>query len=150
MKEIGAGRRLRLLAAAVLTVTFVAGALVGFVGERLVGEVQPQPPRLGRAGLGSQPRARIFARGSPAARRLGLSEDQHSRIDSIFAADRVKAQAILRQLQPRLQARFDSTTAAVRAVLTPEQRVEFRRFRAERRRQLERQFNERSDPSAPL
>jgi hypothetical protein len=141
---------MRLLAMAALVVTFVAGALVGVAFERVLTAAEPASAVPGRGRMALQPRARAFARGSPIAERLHLSEDQQVRIDSILNADRAKARVVLDQIRPLLQARYDSTTAAIRTVLTPEQREEFRRLRMERRRQLRRQFEagSRSRPPA--
>ena len=132
--------RMRLMAMAALVVTFVAGALVGVAFERVRTAAEPVQAAVGRGRMALQPRARTFARGSPVVERLHLSEEQQARIDSILSADRAKAEVMLRQIRPLLQARYDSTTAAIRAVLTPEQRQEFRRLRMERRRQLRRQL----------
>jgi Spy/CpxP family protein refolding chaperone len=133
---------------AALVVTFIAGALVGVAFERVVA-ADPAPAAFGRGRMALQPRGRAFARGSPIAQRLHLSEEQQVRIDSILSADRAKARVVLGQIRPLLQARYDSTTSAIRAVLTPEQREEFRRLRMERRRQLRRQFDAGSRPRQP-
>ncbi len=127
--------RMRLLALAVLLAAFAAGGITGVAYERTVsaGEAGPPPPRHGgRRG----PPPNIFAAGGPLADRLDLSPEQSRRIQEIVNADRVKAQATFEEIEPLLRARFDSTQTAIEAVLTEEQRAEFRRLQQERRTRL--------------
>jgi len=130
-------RRLRLLAFAALVVTFLAGTLAGMAYERVLNASEPQGER--REGH-SRRGARAFAPDGPLGDRLDLTAEQRTKIEAILAEDSVKARQIFREMKPRLRARFDSTTAAVRAVLTPEQREEFERYRAERRAAMRKHY----------
>lgn len=133
----GAGRRTRLAAVAILLATFVAGGLAGMAFERTrAGDPAPRPGR----GGGPGPPAGVFAPGSPLVERLDLSPEQRERVEAILREDRQKARAAMQEMQPRLRARFDSTQAAVREVLTPAQREEFDRIQAERRERLRERF----------
>lgn len=122
-------RRVRLRAFVVLLFTFVAGALVGMASERALSA--DEPARVERSGGAHGPGGQD--RRAALADRLDLTPGQRASLDSIVAEDREKAGAILREMRPRLRARYDSTTTAIRAILTPEQQAEFDRYRQERR-----------------
>ena len=124
--------RMRLLAIATLLVTFVAGTLVGAAVESARGGDRDDRPRPGMHD-GRRGRPDIFEAGGPLDERLNLTPAQRDTIQRIVERDRAKADSLFREMRPRLRARFDSTNAAILAVLTPEQREEFRRFREERR-----------------
>lgn len=133
MSADGSGsRRMRLLAIASLLLTFLAGALVGTALERARG-ARPWGPPPGAEPGGPRGRPDIFEAGGPLDDRLRLTPQQRDTIQRIVERDRQKADSLFREMQPRLRARFDSTRAAVEAVLTPQQREEFRRFREEHR-----------------
>lgn len=123
------GRRPLLLAAVTLLATFGAGAAVGAAVER--GRAPAAPPA---PAAESRPGARppVFAEG-PLDGRLELTRAQRDSISLILTRDRARADSLYREFRPRLRSRFDSTAAAVEAVLTPEQREEWRRIRQERR-----------------
>lgn len=124
--------RMRWLAVASLLATFLAGGLVGAAVERARGgERWSERPGMERGPRRGPPP--IFEAGGPLDERLRLTPQQRDTIRRIVARDRAKADSLFREMRPRLRARFDSTTAAVEAVLTPEQREEFRRFREEQR-----------------
>jgi Spy/CpxP family protein refolding chaperone len=132
--------RAALLAALTLAAVFVAGAAVGAAVERARA---PEPAPL--AGPPPEGRPPIFA--GPMGERLGLTARQRDSIQRIVERDRVRADTLYREFRPRLRARFDSTTAAVEAVLTPEQRAEWRRIREERGRwRAERRSRELREP----
>ena len=120
-------RRMRLLAVLTLLVVFAAGALVGAAVQNARGGHDGPRGAPGRRG-GPPP---IFAEGSPVAERLNLTAAQRDSIEKIVANDRIKADSLYRQMRPRLRARFDSTTAAIDAVLTPQQRAEWHKIRQE-------------------
>jgi Spy/CpxP family protein refolding chaperone len=122
-------RRTRLLAVLTLLVTFLAGAFAGAALDRGRGH-GPRGPG-GPGGRGGPPA--IFAAGSPLVERLELTEPQRDSIERLMRRDRARTDSMFREMRPRLRARFDSTTAAIAAVLTPEQRAEWERFLAERR-----------------
>ena len=150
--------RMRSMAITVLLLTFVAGGLVGIAVDRVLisGPTAPadggtRPTRIGGPpGLrGGRIPGGIFASGGGMAERLGLSPEQQERIDSVLAADRRKADAMLRQIRPLLQARYDSTTAAILGVLSPEQRAEFEAIRRERREQIRARGRRAPPPDGP-
>ncbi|HEX2189555.1 MAG TPA: hypothetical protein VHG51_11685 [Longimicrobiaceae bacterium] len=126
--------RMRVLAVVTLLATFLAGGLVGAAVERARGgEGWSERPR---AGMERGPRRGpppIFEEGGPLDERLRLTPAQRDTIQRIVERDRARADSLFREMRPRLRARYDSTVAAVEAVLTPEQREEFRRFREEHR-----------------
>lgn len=141
-------RRMRLLAIATLLVTFLAGALVGTALERARGGDAPPEP------TGAEPGRRrggpdIFEANGPLGDRLRLTAAQRDTIARIVERDRRKADSLFREMRPRLRARFDSTTTAIEAVLTPEQRDEFRRWREERRAERRRRSGDRPPPRGP-
>lgn len=137
--------RARVLALLSLLVVFVAGGLVGAAAEHARGE------RRFREGPGRRGGPEIFAAQGELAKRLHLTPAQSDSIQKIVARDRAKAEAIFREMRPRLRARFDSTTTAIDAVLTPEQRAEFRKIREERRmeRRGRRGGGDRPGPPGP-
>ena len=132
--------RARILALGLLVLAFVAGALGGIAADRLLGsrqaEAAPPAPRGGRPG--GPGAGAVFPLGAALARQLELTPQQREQIAEILAADRQKADSILRAVRPVLQARYDSTTDAVRAVLTPEQRERFENLRDSRRERMRR------------
>lgn len=123
-------RRTRLLAVALLLATFAAGVLVGMASQQALSANEPA------SGEERRDRSRGHSLFGPEGRltqRLGLTEAQRERIELILAADREKADSIFDEMKPRLRARYDSTTSAIRGVMTPEQQAEFDRYRQERR-----------------
>jgi Spy/CpxP family protein refolding chaperone len=129
-------RRTLLLALLTVALAFGAGTAVGAALER-ARRPEPPPALLPRdaepaGSMGPRGRPPIFAEG-PVAERLGLDRTQRDSLQRILAAERARADDLYREFRPRLRARYDSTTEAVEAVLTPEQRAEWARIRAERR-----------------
>jgi Spy/CpxP family protein refolding chaperone len=119
-------RRMRLLAVLSLLVVFVAGALVGAAVER---GRHPGPPRGAVPGRGGPPP--MFAEGSPMARRLRLTPAQRDSIEKLTARDRALGDSVFHATRRRMLLHLDSTMTAVEAVLTPEQRAEWRRIHEE-------------------
>lgn len=136
----GSPRSARWTAAGLLGLAFVAGALGGVAADRVLaardagdGRFAPAPP----AARGAERRpGAIFPPGFAIARELELSPQQREQIQSILTRERVKADSLLREMRPALQAHYDSSSQAVRAVLTPEQRERFDSLREERRERL--------------
>ena len=131
--------RSRLLALGLLLLAFVAGALGGVAADRVLARGDPAAQRgVGPPGPGGPGGAggAIFPRGLPLARQLDLTPEQRDRIEAIMREERSKADSVLRAVRPVLQARYDSANAAIRAVLTPEQRQRFDRFREGRRERM--------------
>ena len=135
MNENNRPGRLRLLALAVLVVTFVAGALMGVAYERVLraGEPGGPPPMEGRR----PPPSRLFEPGGPMAS-LNLTDEQRARIEAVLEEEGRKSDALLREVRPRMKARYDSTTAAIRGVLTPAQQAEFDRIHREHEERMHR------------
>lgn len=138
------GGRTRVLAVALLLATFAAGALVGIASQQVVSADEP--------GRGERHRDRdheLFAPGGELTERLDLTEAQRVEIQRIVQENREKADSIFKEMRPRLRARYDSTTTAIRGVMTPEQQAEFDRYRAERRERMRKRSgdndNRRSD-----
>jgi Spy/CpxP family protein refolding chaperone len=134
-----AGARARWTAGGLLLLALVAGALGGAAADRLLGagpapERAEAPPRGARRGAGG--RGAIFPPGVQLARELDLTPEQRRQIQAILAEERAKADSVMRAVRPILQARYDSSTQAVREVLTPEQRERFDRLREARRERL--------------
>jgi Spy/CpxP family protein refolding chaperone len=130
----------RMLAIGLLVLAFAAGALGGVAADRLLDSRGPgfgPPPGQGGGPAGSGGGA-IFPPGLPLARQLDLTPEQRRQIGAILTAERAKADSVMRAVRPVLQARYDSTSAAVRALLTPEQRERFDRLRDTRRDRLRR------------
>lgn len=150
------GARERLTVAALLVSVFMAGALTGAAALRVVATpamAAPVPELAARAEIerhgegdrnpgadryrdGDRFPGRPPGRGGPMrvglerdlVERLNLRADQQERIDVILLEQRTKAEAVLREMQPRLVARLDSTNAEIRAALTAEQQKEFDRY----------------------
>lgn len=137
--EIKPGGRTRLRAVTLLLATFAAGALVGVASQQLLSADEPGRAELRRERIRDH---NPFAPGGELAERLALTEAQRAEIDRIVREDREKADSIFHEMRPRLRARYDSTTAAIRGVMTPEQQAEFDRFRAERRVRIHRRFRD--------
>jgi hypothetical protein len=131
-------RRMHLLAVLTLLVVFAAGALVGAAVERGTGHHRPPQGALPRSG-GPPP---MFAEGSPIVQRLKLTPVQRDSIERLTARDRARADSVFHHTRQLMRAHFDSTIQAVDAVLTPEQREEWRRIRE--------QWHEGPGPDAPM
>lgn len=128
--------RARLLAALVLAVTFLAGALAGAAVLR-VADAESVPSR-GYAHHGGSGRS-PFAPGSPLSERLQLTPAQRTQVDAILAAEKPRADSLFHAMGESIRAVIHDTHARVRAVLTPAQRKEYDRFMAERRQMIRRE-----------
>lgn len=135
-------RRTRLHAAAVLLATFAAGALVGVASEQILDADEPE--RAGERHVRRTERD-LFGPDGPLTRRLELTEPQRAEIERMLTAERAKTDSVLREMRPRLHARYDSMTARIRGVLTPEQQAEFDRYRDERRERMRRRYRKNDD-----
>jgi Spy/CpxP family protein refolding chaperone len=128
---------MRLLAVLTLLVVFAAGALVGAAVER--GSHHRPPHGAIPRGGGPPP---MFAEGSPIVQRLKLTPVQRDSIERLTARDRARADSVFHHTRRQMRAHFDSTIQAVDAVLTPEQRAEWRRIRE--------QWHQGAGPDAPM
>jgi Spy/CpxP family protein refolding chaperone len=140
-------RRARLVAAAVLVAVFIAGGLVGAAYVRVV-QHGGWRDRV-QAMQGRHHRPRLFSPEGEMGARLHLTPEQSARIQEIIRADSARTDSLLRSVRPVFRAHFDSTAAAIRGVLTPEQRAEFDRYRTERRREMMRNIRRGAPPPPP-
>jgi hypothetical protein len=122
-----------MMAFGVLLATFVAGGLAGGAVVRMLSAGEAPPLEETRP-----TRTPVFAGEGPLSDRLDLTAQQRQQIEQILIENRQMAAQLLREMQPRLRARYDSTIVAIDAVLTPDQRVEFRRMRSEERDRIRR------------
>ena len=102
--------RSRAIAAALLAVTFVAGAAAGVVADRLL---VPAPTM----------RTRMVRDMSGVLDKLGLSPDQRVRAESIIQRSGPRTEEAMREAAELLRTASDSVDAELRALLSPEQRV---------------------------
>jgi Spy/CpxP family protein refolding chaperone len=121
-------RRSKLIAAAVLGATLVAGTLAGAAADRVLG---------GRGTPAEHPDREPCA-GAPGGvtvfDALDLSAEQRGRVDAILERRRGEMDVLWQEARPRMRALVDSTEAEIKRVLSPEQRLEFDRMREEGRK----------------
>lgn len=124
-------RRTRWLGFAVLVVTFTVGASAGAAFDRIVsvGAVVEAPV----AEEAARPEAIGIHEGS-IYDHIDLTPEQRETIDSILARRKAEMDAIWEEVGPRMRQLARGANAEIRALLTPEQREEYSRIRAERRR----------------
>lgn len=120
-------RRARLIGIALLVTTFLVGALGGAAVVRVLDAREPAA-----AGCAARDGGRDD-RGPDIFERLDLSAEQRVQIETILERRRSRMEAFWSEYRPQLRAMVDSTRAEIREVLTPEQRAEEDRFRAERK-----------------
>lgn len=120
-------RRARLLGIALLVATFAAGMLAGAAFDRTLVAREPaaaqEPDCHGPAGR----KTRMILD------QLDLTPEQRVRVDAVMERRRAQADAFWKEEGPRMRRLVDSTRAEIRAVLTPAQRAEYDRLRAEHR-----------------
>lgn len=114
-------RTTALLAVAVL---FLVGVLVGVLGTHLFYLHEIRQPG-GLASLGTRWLARSLDR------RLDLTAEQRKQVDAILADTAREASGLRRQMTPRMLEIFERSRRRISAVLTPDQREKFERFRRE-------------------
>jgi Spy/CpxP family protein refolding chaperone len=114
-------------AALIVVVAFIAGLFVGVAGDRFV---MFRTAR--RAGEGTPPGHLV----SYLNRELKLNDSQRAQIERIVNDHRARMDAVFKNVQPQMRQEIDAASAAIEAVLTPEQQVKFKqmRERAEKRR----------------
>ncbi|HVT02813.1 MAG TPA: hypothetical protein VHL58_05490 [Thermoanaerobaculia bacterium] len=112
--------RTRLRAGVLLVVTFLAGAIVGMLGDRLV--LLHQHRMLPRHGLRFVS-ARIV---KALTRELHLTDDQQKQVAAILENHRKRVEAIWSEVHPRMRQEVEATDRDIERVLTPEQRPRFR------------------------
>lgn len=122
-------RQARLLGITLLAATFVFGGLAGAATTRLLGDREPV------AAVQDAGRRDGCERRRPSTLdQIDLAPEQRQQIDGVLERRRRQTAAFWDEYGPILRAIVDSTRAEIRAVLTPEQRAEYDRLRAERRR----------------
>ncbi|HJQ98971.1 MAG TPA: hypothetical protein VJ826_11710 [Candidatus Polarisedimenticolaceae bacterium] len=82
--------------------------------------------------------------------RLGLSREQLDKIHAILDASRDKADAIRRELRPRLEAHLEETRTEIAGVLDPEQRKRFEAMVEENKARADRFFLDGPPPPPPF
>jgi Spy/CpxP family protein refolding chaperone len=128
----------RFVAAAAAIALVVSGVLIGGLGTFLLmsrhpgyGDFRPPPP------MPPPPRG-PFTRDMES--RLELSEDQMKQIRAILDESRDQADAIRRELRPRLESHLEATRTRIAALLTPAQRSKFEELVKQDQRRAERFF----------
>jgi Spy/CpxP family protein refolding chaperone len=120
--------RSRWIAIAVMSATFLAGAMAGAATLRLLAEDRPAEPRRDRPdGRRAEPgeRPSIFDR-------IGLTPEQKAAVDSVIEKRNRDLSAFWTENGPLLRAIADSTRAEIDRLLTPEQRQKLEEFRQRR------------------
>jgi Spy/CpxP family protein refolding chaperone len=137
----GSGNRLRLIGAGLLVATFLAGTVAGMAARQtLFADEPPQGQQLER------PRPPDARRGDGPRRDpyegLGLTAEQRSQLDDVFARRRIQIQAFWKEHGSLMEAIRDSARAEVDRIFTPEQRAildERRELRRAKEREREQQ-----------
>jgi Spy/CpxP family protein refolding chaperone len=120
--------KLRLLGGAVLGLVLVAGGVTGAAIDRAVAS---------RRQAGAVHQRDECDRYRPERRRgpyddLSLSPEQQQRIDAVLERRRVQLDSMMQQYRPRMDSVVSGTRAEIQEILTPEQRTEMDRRRAQR------------------
>lgn len=148
-------RRTRLLASALLIMTFVVGALVGAAGNRLLSAREPDR-RAGAAASERESTDRERDRRGPRGRmvdprlldEIGVTAQQRARIDAILELRDREAKLLWKDMEPRINAVVKQARGEVRAELTAEQVQKLDSLIAERRARW-RQNRENGQASRP-
>ncbi len=133
------------IAAVVVVLAFIAGLLIGIVGDRVY--VFRFREHGGMRGMRSITQ-RIVAR---LDRQLQLTPQQHDAITRIFETRRQHIEAITAAVRPQIRREIDEGNAEIEKILTPEQRVKFQNMKMYLlpRRDHMRGFGPGSRPSHP-
>lgn len=121
--------RSRILGAILLVVTFLAGGLAGAASLRVLNAAEPQPA----LPPGTHCHGPHEKRGGRWLEQLNLSAEQRAKVEQIMERRREQTSAFWENEGARLRVLVDSTRNEIRAVLTPEQRAEYDRLRAQRK-----------------
>src|SRR5262245_24718607 len=111
--------------AAYAVLIFLAGAVTGTLLAPWLGQTFMRPP---------QPRELAFHMLDRLQTRLKLTEDQKARIKPIIEATGTDMEGIRRETAARVHQRIGQTNEQISALLTPEQRVEFKKIQEEHRK----------------
>lgn len=120
--------RMRLVGVGLLAVAFIVGALSGAAVDRVLSADEPERVERDRDHNGNDGRGRYIID------RVDMAEDQRTAIDQILEQRTERMRAVWREVEPRLDAITDSARSEIMQVLTPEQRAEYERMLAERRK----------------
>ena len=145
----------RITAALVLVACFLAGAFATAGAMRILNDGDDGYATFGRPpfpdarppgrpggfpndyrGYGELARTLVTER---MASKLKLTEEQRDAIEDAMERRRLKAQAAMREVLPRLERGLDSLNAEIDAILTEEQREDFRDFRRRDRARFRRE-----------
>jgi Spy/CpxP family protein refolding chaperone len=113
---------------------FLSGVSIGALGMHLYYGQQPswhRPPGFGPPSVGA-------GLADPIAERLGLSDEQKQRIAEIREESWRESENLRREMKPRVERHMRETLDKIYAELTPEQREELERIRAEFGRGMDR------------
>lgn len=113
------------LGVALLVATFVAGGLAGAASLRVLNAAEPVPAR--------ETDCRDRDGKHAWLEQLNLSSEQRARIDQVMKRRHAQTKAFWDDEGARLRTIVDSTRNEIRALLTPQQRAEYDRLRAERK-----------------
>lgn len=122
--------RTRLATIGVLALVFVAGGAVGAALQRVLAP-EPGGSIPGAAVEDRRQRGNGRHEGKRIVDRVGLTEEQKAKVDSIVAYHRRRVGELWRELGPRFEAVTESTRADIRRILTPEQRARYDSLLAE-------------------
>jgi Spy/CpxP family protein refolding chaperone len=121
------GLRARLATLAILLVVFGAGLAVGVAVDRQVAAAADAPASVAGTSSADEPerdREERRRRG-PMVEKVGLDQDQKVQVDSIFRAWGGRMSSLQKEYREHYWAVVDSTRAAMRTVLTPEQAMAY-------------------------
>jgi Spy/CpxP family protein refolding chaperone len=119
----------------VVVALFLVGVAVGVLGANLVAHHRGQRSGGGGAGGGGR---------MPAAelqRRLDLSPDQRRQVEAILADSHHEAQVPWNEFRARLMQIVEAANDRIEKILTPAQKPEFLRYRAERHERMHHAFH---------
>jgi Spy/CpxP family protein refolding chaperone len=117
--------RMRVVGVGLLAATFVAGALAGAAVDRVLSA--DEPDRVERDHDDDRRRSYVIDR-------VDMSEEQRGAIDAILEERSERMRAVWSEVEPRMDAITDSARVDIMEILTPEQRAEYERKLADRRR----------------
>ena len=138
--------RTRLLGMALLMATFVAGGLAGAAFDQVLEAREPDTAAAAKAAECS----RGGRHGAAAILdQLGLSAEQRAEIDRIMERRKAETEAFWDNEGARMREIVDSTREEIRAVLTPEQRAEYDRLRAEYKARRRAEHEAREGTASP-
>ncbi|HXO19539.1 MAG TPA: hypothetical protein VOA87_06395 [Thermoanaerobaculia bacterium] len=112
----------RSTAIAAIIALFLVGILVGVLGTHAFYLHKLHQPG-GLSALGT----RLLA--ADLKHRLDLTAAQQAQVEKILAEGRAEAMAVRHEMLPRMHAILERSRQRISAILTPEQRAEFERYR---------------------